>query len=103
MKQNYVYMVEFDWSVEDSCDVETELFFDYNNALKRYNEIIQNEKTKDMSWVADVFKPNGTILKGYTVEEYGDATKQEDLYWSCVMDEYYMFHSIIQLKIIEIK
>ena len=103
MKQNYVYMVEFDWSVEDGCDVETELFFDYEKALARFDEIIKNEKTDDMSWVADVFKPNGTILKGYSVEEHGDRNKKENLYWSCVMDEYYMYHSIVQLKKIEIK
>ena len=101
--KSYVYMIEFDWSVEDGCDVETELFFDYEKALTRFDEIIKNEKTDDMSWVADVFKPNGTILKGYSVEEHGNRNKKENLYWSCVMDEYYMYHSIVQLKKIEIK
>ena len=96
-------MVEFDWSVEDSCDVETELFSTYEKALKRYDEIIANEKTDEMSWVADAIAPNGTILKGYTFEEFGDRSKQENLSWHFTMDDYYMYHSIIQLKQLEIK
>ena len=76
----YVYMVEFDWSVEDGCNVETELFSNYEKALKRYDEIIANEKTDGMSWVADAINPDGTIVKGYTFEENGDRTKQENLY-----------------------
>ena len=103
MINNIVYMVEFDWSVEDSCDVETELFSTYEKALKRYDEIIENEKTDEMSWVADAIKPNGTILKGYTFEEFGDRSKQEDLSWHFTMDDYYFLHSIVQLKKIEIK
>ena len=103
MKQNYAYMVEFDWSVEDGCDVETELFSTYEKALKRYDEIIANEKINGMSWVADAINPNGTIVKGYTFEEFGDRTKQEDLSWHFTMDEYYMCHSIIHLRKLEIK
>ena len=103
MKQNYAYMVEFDWSVEDGCDVETELFSTYEKALKRYDEIIANEKTDGMSWVADAINPDGTIVKGYTFEENGDRTKQENLYWHFASDEYYMFHSIIRLVKMEIK
>ena len=103
MKQNYAYMVEFDWSVEDGCDVETELFSTYEKALNRYDEIIANEKTDGMSWVADAINPNGTIVKGYTFEEFGDRTKQEDLSWHFTMDDYYFYHSIVCLKKKEIK
>ena len=101
--KKYVYMVEFDWSVEDGCDIETELFSTYEKALARYDEIIANEKTEDMSWVADAIKPNGTILKGYTLEETGDRNKKEDLSWHFTMDDYYFFHSIVSLKKKEIK
>lgn len=85
--KKYVYMVEFDWSVEDGCDIETELFATYDKALERYNQLVNEEKNNEDGWVHDVFEPNGTILKGYTFEEYGNKEKQEDLYWSCVMDE----------------
>ena len=78
--KKYVYMVEFDWSVEDGCNVETELFSNYEKALKRYDEIIATEKTDGVSWVADAINPDGTIVKGYTFEENGDRTKQENLY-----------------------
>lgn len=101
--KKYVYMVEFDWSVEDGCNVETELFSNYEKALKRYDEIIANEKTDGMSWVADAINPNGTIVKGYTFEEFGDRTKQENLSWHFAEDAYYMFHSIIRLVKMEIK
>ena len=30
--KKYVYMIEFDWSVEDDCNVETELFSNYEKA-----------------------------------------------------------------------
>ena len=104
MKNNIVYMVEFDWSVENDCNVETELFFDYNKALERYDELIANELDPNLSWVGDLaIKPNGCINKGYTLEQYGDRTKKENLYWHCTMDDYYMYHSIIQLKQLEIK
>ncbi len=56
--KKYVYMVEFDWSVEDGCNVETELFSNYEKALKHYDEIIANEKTDGMSWVADAINPD---------------------------------------------
>ncbi len=101
--KKYVYMVEFDWSVEDGCDIETELFATYDKALERYNQLVNEEKNNEDGWVHDVFKPNGTILKGYTFEEYVNKEKQEDLYWSCVMDEWYEYHSIIQLKKLEVK
>ncbi|MBO5067012.1 MAG: hypothetical protein J6C62_01250 [Clostridia bacterium] len=101
--KKYVYMVEFDWSVEDGCDIETELFATYDKALERYNQLVNEEKNNEDGWVHDVFEPNGTILKGYTFEEYGNKEKQEDLYWSCVMDEWYEYHSIIQLKKLEVK
>lgn len=101
--KKYVYMVEFDWSVEDGCDIETELFSTYDKALERYNQLVNEEKNNEDGWVHDVFEPNGTILKGYTFEEYGNKEKQEDLYWSCVMDEWYEYHSIIQLKKLEVK
>ena len=101
--KKYVYMVEFDWSVEDGCDIETELFATYDKALERYNQLVNEEKNNEDGWVHDVFGPNGTILKGYTFEEYGNKEKQEDLYWSCVMDEWYEYHSIIQLKKLEVK
>ena len=65
--KKYVYMVEFDWSVEDGCDVETELFLTYEKALKRYDEIIANEKTDSMSWVADAIKPTSLIADLLTV------------------------------------
>ena len=101
--KKYVYMVEFDWSVEDDCNIETELFSTYEKALKRYDEIIANEKTDGMSWVADAINPNGTIVKGYTFEEFGDRTKQENLSWHFSSDDYYMLHSIIHLKKMKIK
>ena len=61
--KKYVYMVEFDWSVEDGCDIETELFATYDKALERYNQLVNEEKNNEDGWVHDVLSLTELFLK----------------------------------------
>lgn len=44
-----VYTIKFDWSTDDDCGCELELYNDYDDAVKRFNEMIENEKNPDLS------------------------------------------------------
>lgn len=102
--KKYVYMVKFDWSVEDDCDVEIELFFNYEKALEKYDQIIADELNPNLSWVGSLaINSDGNVEDGYTLDKYGSRLKQENLFWSCVMDDDSNFYSTIHLLKMEIK
>lgn len=62
------YAVILDWSTSDDSHVDIELFDTFAKAFHRFNEIIENEKKPEISWVADAFDENGEISDGYESE-----------------------------------
>lgn len=79
---NYVYCVLFDWSVEDDSQIETYIFKNYEDAVKKFKSIIEDEKKPEMSWVGDeAFNSAGQLNKGYFYHEFLDDSKGANLTW----------------------
>ncbi len=74
-----VYMIKFDWSTDDDRGYEIELYKNYDDAVKRFNEMIENEKNPDLSWAADAFKDERFDDEDYELD-YRLGT--EYIYWS---------------------
>ncbi|MCD7728557.1 MAG: hypothetical protein LUI60_01420 [Clostridia bacterium] len=102
--KNYVYMVEFDWSTEDgNSDIEIQLYQNYSDALARFKEIITNELNPDMSWIAyTAFDKDSNVKIGYMFDSSTDTEGEKNLWWYVIDKKDYNFHSIINLKKIEI-
>lgn len=68
-KSNNIYLILFDWSTNDCDGIETFLYYHFEDALKKFNELIENECDPDMSWVGDeVFDENVDVNDGYDLE-----------------------------------
>lgn len=76
---NSVYMIRFLWSTNDDQDTEIELYGNYDDAVKRFNEMIENEKNPDLSWAADAFDGERFDDENY---EFDQRLGTEYMYWS---------------------
>jgi hypothetical protein len=100
---NKVYMVQFDYSTDDYSDIETYLFDTYEKALAKFNEIIEQEKQPEMSWVADAFK-NNQPLENYELDtNIDDANGETELYWNITCKYDWYLHDFLNLYIKEIE
>lgn len=106
--RNKIYTIVFEWSTNDSNSVDVEVFFTYEKAVERFNEIISNEKKPEMSWAADAFDENGNFItdekNGYELDcSDFDNGEEHELWWrlSDVGDWY--FHDNLELRILEVK
>ena len=46
---DYIYCVLFDWSTEDDAQIETYLYRNYADAVKKFKKIIADEMQPDQS------------------------------------------------------
>lgn len=76
-----VFMVKLDWSTDDDRGCQTELFQDLQNAVKRFDEIIANEKNPDLSWVAEAFDGDTFDNTNYELT-YRTSPDKTFMYWS---------------------
>ena len=101
--KNYVYMVRLAYSTDDCDGIDTYLYRDFNNALKKHLQLIKDECNPENSWVSqEVFNENGEINNGFTLEfnEYNGIEK--DLYWTVIDNCNYnkhVFLDLIKLKV----
>lgn len=49
-----VYLVQLDWSTEDSNDIELFVYGTYDKAYEKFKELIANEMNPDNSWVGEL-------------------------------------------------
>ena len=54
-----VYLVNLDWSTEDSNDIELFVCSTYEKAYEKFKELIANEMNPDNSWVGELEWKNG--------------------------------------------
>lgn len=95
---NNIYLILFDWSTTDSDGIETFLYYRFEDALKKFNELIENECDADMSWVGDeVFNEDGEINEGYDLDCNTDDKSAKELYWHVVDKNDYNRRSFIDL------
>lgn len=90
-----VYLIKFDWSTDDDQGCEIELYKSYNDAVKRFNEMIENEKNPDLSWAADAFCDGEFDDTDYELDYRLDT---EYMYWSVSKRNDGNFYSTITLR-----
>ena len=101
---NNIYLILFDWSTTDSDGIETFLYRDYDAAVKKFNELIDDECDADTSWVgSEVFDENGEVNDGYELDCNTDDETAEELYWHVVDKSDYNRRSFINLMKREIQ
>ena len=100
-----VYAVILDWSTSDDSHVDIELFDTYTKAFQRFNEIIENEKNPEISWVADAFDEHGEILDGYEFAEHieSDGSQEFDCWWNITDKNDWYQHDFLEIRIMEVK
>lgn len=100
MKKSYVYMVRFDWSVEDAEDIEITLFKRYDAAYAFYKKLISDEMNPDLSWVGEqAFNDDYSVKEGFEL----DCSDNGDLFWHVTDLENSFRYSRIDLIKTEVK
>ena len=99
-----VYIVMLRYSTEESSGTEIEAFGSYERAVERFNELIENEKKPEASWVSYAFEGAVINEKSYTLDcspKYEEGEEHE-LWWevSCKMD--WCYRTGIELVIREV-
>lgn len=89
-----VYTIKFDWSTDDDQGCEVELYKNYDDAVKRFNEMIENEKNPDLSWVSDSFDDDAFDDENYELDYHNET---EYMYWSVSKRDDGNFYSTIIL------
>ena len=122
---NNIYLILFDRSTTDSDGIETFLYRDYDAAVKKFNELIDDECDADTSWVGsevfdagifedgyyrykrgdyfEKFDENGEVNDGYELDCNTDDETAEELYWHVVDKSDYNRRSFINLMKREIQ
>lgn len=100
----HVYMVKFDWSVEDARDIEIILFKNYDDAYKLYKKLIADELNPDLSWVGEqAFNDDLTVKEGFELYSSDDESNDENKCWHVYDLENSFRYSNIDLKRMEIR
>lgn len=95
---NNIYMILFDWSTTDTDGIETFLYYHYEDAVEKFNKLIQDECNPEISWVgSDVFDENGDTNDGYDLECNIYEKNTESLYWHVFDNSDYNRRSFINL------
>lgn len=99
-----VYLVLFDWATEDDGGVDSYVFANYDDAVKKFKAIIEAEMTPALSWVGDeAFNSAGKLNKNFILHKFTDETSGKDLFWQ-VADynhvERYSFVDLLKREIL---
>ena len=98
MKDDTVYLILFDWSTTDCDGIETYLYRHYEDARRKFDELIKNECDAEMSWVGlEVFDGNGKINDGYELDYNTNDETAHELFWRVVDKNDYNRRSFIDL------
>ena len=101
MEKKFVYVVLFDYSTNDCSGIDLYIFDTYQKALNKFNEIIEQEKQPEMSWVGEKFKNNTLDYELDTNIE--DAKDGVELWWNITDRNDWYFHDFLDLRIKEIE
>ena len=100
-----VYTVMFDYSTQDCSGIDIYIFDSYKKAVKKFKQIIKDEKNPDTSWVGDAYI-NNKLSNEYELDtniDDIDDKEEHELYWniSCKHDWY--LHDFLDLRIKEVE
>ena len=77
-----VYLVLFSWGTEDDAGLDSYVYANYIDAVKKFKEIIAAEMNPALSWVGDeAFNSAGKLNKTFILHEFTDETSGKDLFW----------------------
>lgn len=103
MEKQKIYVVQLDWSTEDNEGNELELFDTKEKALKKFNEIIKEEKTMDYYLGKDAFDKNGNLLTDeYNLDTNIDNPNALEFYWELRCTTNFYLHDSVQLLVKEV-
>ena len=78
----HIYLVLFSWATEDDAGLDSYVYANYNDAVKKFKAIIAAEMNPALSWVGDqAFNSAGKLNKGFILHEFTDETSGENLFW----------------------
>lgn len=99
-----IYMVTFEWSIEDGRDIDIELYSTYSKALEKFNEMINNECNSELSWVGEeAFDENGNLNERFDLNTNTVIDGENELRWHVFDKSDCNRYSLIDLKIKKIK
>ena len=101
MEKKFVYVVLFNYSTDDCSGIDLYIFDTYQKALNKFNEIIEQEKQPEMSWVGEKFTNNTFDYELDTNIE--NAKEGVELWWNVTDRNDWYFHDFLDLKIKEIE
>lgn len=101
MENKFVYVILFDYSTDDCSGIDLYIFDTYQKALNKFNEIIEQEKQPEMSWVGEKFKNNTFDYELDTNIE--NAKEGVELWWNVTDRNDWYFHDFLDLRIMEVK
>ena len=96
LKENEVYVIQFDYSTEDTDGIDLYLFKHFDDAFAKFKSIIKDEikfYTESYSHLEEDFEID-TNIDDNTAIEY---------YWNYKYKHDYYVHTFLDLKIKEVK
>lgn len=96
-----VYLVQFDWSVEDEHYTDVYLFSTYEKALNKFKEIINDEQNNEMSWAADAINDKDAY-EFFTNFNQNTIEQNEPLYWQIWHKRYDFIYDDLTLREMEV-
>lgn len=105
MEDKKVYEILLRYSTDENAGVDSFIFESYEKAIKKFNEIIEEEKTY-IYWIKNAFESEEN-LKDFDFDtnieiEYNDTTEHE-LYWEITNKYDWYQHDFLELRIKELK
>lgn len=103
-EKKFVYMVQLDWSNDDDQAVETYLYDTREKALKKFYEIINEDKNNKDLWSIHAFDENGNLdEEEYELDTNIDNENAIDLYWNLKCNSNFYLHDFLDLRTMEVQ
>lgn len=100
MDKKEIYVLQLAWSNEDSEGINTTLIEDREKAIKKFKEVIEEEKTLDWYWSSDAFDKDGNLIsEEYELDTNVDDPNAVEFYWELKCISNYYRHDSLQLYI----
>ncbi len=94
-----VYIVQYEYSTEDEREVKLHVFDTFDKAYQKFQALIVEEMTPDISWIGDLDWKDGQPPEEYEFlsnEEYDENQRQ---YWYVTDTNDVQYHTYLDLVI----
>ena len=96
LKENEVYVIQFDYSTEDCDGVDVFVFKEFEKAKEKFKSMIESEKT--------FFKTNYSHKEedDFELDTNIDDDSAEEYFWNYKCNHDYYIHTFLDLRIKEL-